>query len=143
MRRPKIAERAAQSRVSRGSGCGFGTASLRARVLYAPVLALALVWPAAAAAAPSVTEFTGGVTPGLSADAGPGEIAAGPDGNLGFAENVNPGRVARITPAGAVTEFTGGVTPGFTANAGPQAIAAGPDGNLWFTELNGPGRVAR
>jgi sugar lactone lactonase YvrE len=119
------------------------TASLRGRVLCALMLALACVWPAAAAAAPSVTEFTGGVTAGFSANGQPFGIAAGPDGNLWFTEENSPGRVARITPAGVVTEFTGGVTAGFSANGQPIGIAAGPDGNLWFTELNNPGRVAR
>ena len=39
-------------------------------------------------------------------------IALGPDGNLWMAEARAPGRIAKVTPAGAVTEFTGGVTPG-------------------------------
>jgi sugar lactone lactonase YvrE len=117
--------------------------SLPGRALCAPILALALVWPAAAAAAPAVNEFTGGVTAGFSAGGTPDGIAAGPDGNLWFTERTNPGRVARITPAGVVTEFTGGVTPGFTVNGQPRGIAAGPDGNLWFAERNSPGRVAR
>ena len=72
-----------------------------------------------------VTEFTGGVTPGFSANSRPGPIAAGPDGNLWFTEENNPGAVARITPGGVVTEFTGGLTPGFAANSRPLGITAG------------------
>jgi streptogramin lyase len=111
----------------------------------APCVALtaALAWPGAAAAEPTVTEFTGGIAPGFSAGGGPSGIVQGPDNNLWFTQFNSPGRVARITPAGVVTEFTGGVTPGFTANAIPARIVTGPDGNLWFTERQDPGGVAR
>jgi hypothetical protein len=128
---------------SRMEGRRLGAAALCGRGLCALVVALALVWPAAAAGAPTVTEFTGGVTPGFSANGSPDSIAAGPDGNVWFTEFNSPGRVGRITPAGAVTEFTGGVTPGFSANGFPVGIAAGPDGALWFTERTNPGRVGR
>ena len=60
--------------------------------------------------------------------AGPGGIAAGPDGNLWFTEG-NGNQIGRITTAGVITEF-----PIPTANSDPYGIAAGPDGNLWFTE---------
>jgi streptogramin lyase len=66
-----------------------------------------------------VTEFT------LSANAGPGSITAGPDGNLWFTASFG---IGRITPDGIVTEFSAGISGGVTS------IAAGPDGNLWFTE---------
>jgi hypothetical protein len=56
-----------------------------------------------------------------------------------FTEIANPGRIGRITPAGAITEFW----TGLTANSAPNQIVAGPDGNLWFTELNNPGRIGR
>jgi virginiamycin B lyase len=105
--------------------------------------AAALAWPGAAAAEPTVTEFTGGTTPGLSSGGGPTGMVQGPDGNLWFTQFNSPGRVARITPGGAVTEFTGGMTPGFSVNTIPARIAAGPDGNLWFTERQDPGGVAR
>jgi streptogramin lyase len=58
----------------------------------------------------------------------PWGIAAGPDGNLWFTENLG-NKIGRITPAGAITEFA---IP--TSSSRPWRIAAGPDGNLWFTE---------
>jgi streptogramin lyase len=86
----------------------------------------------------TVTEFTGGVTSGFTADRSPNQITLGPDGNIWFTEgpsNIsNPGAVARLNPDGTVTEFTGGVTSGFSAGASPESITTGPDGNLWFTE---------
>jgi streptogramin lyase len=58
----------------------------------------------------------------------PAGIAAGPDGNVWFAENAGSGGIGRITPAGTITEFSSGIS-------GPaEGIALGPDGNLWFTE---------
>ena len=80
-------------------------------------LAAMLAWPGAAAAAPTVTEFTGGTTPGFSSGGGPDGIVQGPDGNLWFTQFNSPGRVARITPAGVVTQFTGGVTRSGCAHA--------------------------
>lgn len=102
---------------------------------------LACAWPAAAAAAPTVTEYTGGVTPGFTTTSGPAHITVGPDGNIWFTESKSPGRVARITPTGQVTEFTGAITPG----SGPNGIAArgSVDGNIWFIETQDPGRVVR
>jgi streptogramin lyase len=82
------------------------------------------VWPASAGAV-AITEFSDGLTP----NATPTSIVAGPDGNLWFTE-FRAGRIGRITPAGTITEFSTGIT----ANAGPADIVAGPDGNLWFTE---------
>ncbi|MFI5454720.1 MAG: hypothetical protein ACHRXM_04655 [Isosphaerales bacterium] len=74
----------------------------------------------------SITEF-----PVPTANAGPYEIVAGPDGNLWFTEFGN-GYIGMINPTThAITQFptsTAG-TPG-----GPLGITAGPDGNLWFTE---------
>jgi streptogramin lyase len=66
---------------------------------------------------------------GMSAGAGPNDIAAGPDGNLWFTES-NINRIGRITPGGIVIEFSAGIT------SSPNGITAGPDGNLWFTESN-------
>jgi streptogramin lyase len=63
------------------------------------------------------------------------DIAAGPDGNLWFTENVPfPGdggviAVGRITPRGKVTRFRAGLS----RKTEPLDIVAGPDGNLWFT----------
>jgi streptogramin lyase len=79
-----------------------------------------------------VTEFTGGLTP----NSGPNRIAAGPDGNLWFTQNI--GGIGRITPTGAITEFA---IP--STNSRPVGIAAGPDANLWFTQNTDPGGIAR
>ena len=78
------------------------------------------------------TEFTVGLTP----NSGPNRIAAGPDGNLWFTQNI--GRIGRITPTGVISEFT---IP--SPNSGPVGITAGPDGNVWFTEVENPGRMGR
>ena len=60
----------------------------------------------------------------------PGDITAGPDGNLWFTGNDS---IVRMTTSGAVTVFTG---PDIT---GPFAISSGPDGALWFTNYSSPG----
>ena len=61
-----------------------------------------------------------------------GGIAAGPEGNLWFTQNL-PVRgglaIGRITPAGKVTRFK----QGLSARTQPLEITAGPDGNMWFT----------
>jgi streptogramin lyase len=64
-------------------------------------------------------------------------IAAGPDGNLWFTENL-ANKLAKITPAGVVTELA--CIP--TASSGPTSITVGSDGRLWFTET-GAGKIAR
>jgi streptogramin lyase len=59
----------------------------------------------------------------------PKSIAAGPDGNVWFANYLGYS-VGRMTPQGVFTNFP---TPtGVSTDVG---IALGPDGNLWFTEL--------
>ena len=75
-----------------------------------------------------VTEYSDGMTAGSS----PRGIAAGPDGNMWFAE-IGGNRIGKITPSGVVTEYSAGISPG----SQPYGIAAGPDGNMWFTEING------
>ena len=67
-----------------------------------------------------MTEFSAGIT-GTQLYA----IAAGPDGNLWFAER-GSARIARITSTGQVTEFSAGITP----SSQPLGIVAGPDGNV-------------
>ena len=64
---------------------------------------------------------------------------AGPDGNLWFTLNADPGGIGRITPEGDVMEFSDDLT----MNSSPLGIAAGPDGALWFTESAAPGRIGR
>jgi streptogramin lyase len=70
---------------------------------------------------------------GITGTARPQEIAAGPDGNLWFTENVT-GRVARITPDGSIHEYG-------PAGSLPDGIAAGPDGNMWFHQEHAIGRI--
>jgi streptogramin lyase len=59
----------------------------------------------------------------------PQGIAAGPDGNMWFAES-NPKRpsIGRIDTSGRIKRFR------LPAKRYPRSIVAGPDGNLWFTE---------
>jgi virginiamycin B lyase len=70
-------------------------------------------------------------------------ITAGPDGALWFTEaghgvaSANdPGKIGRITTAGAISEFP------IPVGSGPFGITAGPDGALWFTVINAD-RVGR
>ena len=79
----------------------------------------------------TITEFT---LP--TANANPGWITAGPDGNLWFTVGYVNGQptniIGMISPTThAITEFS---TP--TANSAPGAITVGPDGNLWFNEFS-------
>ena len=83
----------------------------------------------------TITEFTSG----LSGADEPADIVTGPDGNLWFTLNADPGGIGRITPAGDVMEFSDDLT----MNSRPLGIAAGPDGALWFTESAAPGRIGR
>jgi streptogramin lyase len=83
-----------------------------------------LVAPSSALGA-AATEFSSGISPGAFLQG----TAAGPDGNVWFAE-IQGNRIGRITPTGQVTEFSGGLNE-------PIGITAGPDGNLWFTQFNG------
>ena len=91
----------------------------------AAVAAVMAMAPAGASAAPTVTEFSTGISEG----AAPRHIAAGPDGRLWFTES-GTDHVGAITTAGTVTEYSEGITPG----ANLEGITAGPDGNLWFAE---------
>ena len=63
-------------------------------------------------------------------------IAAGPDGNLWFAETVGR-KIGRIGTNGAIAEFA------IPSGGNPNYIAAGADGNLWFTDgtFNSIGKV--
>jgi streptogramin lyase len=108
-----------------------------ARIIAAVAVALVVsLWGALPVGAGDpvgqVTEFTAGLT----LNSGPNRIAAGPDGNLWFTQNV--GGIGRITPTGDITEFA---IP--SPNSGPVEIAAGPDANLWFTQNTDPGRIAK
>jgi streptogramin lyase len=109
------------------------------RFFTAGFLALATcVGVAGAAPLGSVTEFSDGLNQNaLFATA----IAAGPDGNIWFADKGSPGvpaAVGLIDPAtGAIDRFSvpeHGGNPGSFPNSG---LVAGPDGNVWFTD-SGP-----
>ena len=97
------------------------------------ILFASIAFACGTACAQVVTEFTFGI----SADASPTRITAGPDGNLWFTE-ANADRIGRITTLGVVTEFSAGITIG----AQPHGITTGPDGNLWFVEF-GIDRIGR
>ncbi len=131
---------------------GSSRGRLRLSVLVCVLAAAATLGAAGAAqAAPTVTEFTDGITQYMDPFYGPTYpgtlgITAGPDGNVWFTEPF-AGRVGRITPSGTITEFSEGISPytneyGITQTPGPQGIASGPDGNVWFTEQRAD-RVAR
>ena len=94
-------------------------------------LALLVALAARSGSSQTITEF-----PIPTPASGSHSIAAGPDGNVWFAE-FDGNRIGRITPAGVVTEF-----PLPTPASFPASIARGPDGNLWFTE-NGTNRIGR
>ena len=61
----------------------------------------------------------------IPSGAGPAGIAAGPDGNLWFADGQ---AIGKVTPGGTFTEYP---IPSINYAA---HVATGPDGNLWFTE---------
>src|ERR1700694_2026025 len=91
-------------------------------IAIAAMAATAIVFtPLAARAAPLIAE-----SPTPTAGSTPQGIAAGPDGNLWFAESGGGSRIGRITTAGTITEFTG-------LTGAPFWIASGP-GGLWGTE---------
>jgi hypothetical protein len=60
-----------------------------------------------------------------------GDITAGPDGALWFAET-GSGKIGRITTGGTITEFP------FFAPSTPNNITTGPNGGLWFTTSAAP-----
>ena len=105
--------------------CGVVKRALMPSVTLGLIVAAMGALPGVATAAGQViTEFT---LP--NAGSVPNGIAAGPDGNVWFAE-FSGNRIGRITPAGVITEF-----PVPTPNSQPNGIIAGPDKNLWFTEI--------
>lgn len=71
-----------------------------------------------------ISEFTAG----LRAGSNPLGIAAGPGGDVWFADSA--GAIGRVTPQGRITEFSKGLYPA----SSPVGIAAGADGDVWFTD---------
>ena len=66
-------------------------------------------------------------------------IAAGPDGNLWFADGGSIPAIGLITTTGQITGFSAGLNAG----SEPVGIAAGVDGNLWFTDDGGTPAIGR
>ena len=110
---------------------GMARTGKSASLLLLVLVAFAV--PATASAAPAITEHSSGlsVNPLLNG------IAAGPDGNLWFAEGQGSGKIGRIGTDGTITEFSAGLS------RPPESMAAGPDGNLWFTAQIGGDRIGR
>jgi virginiamycin B lyase len=106
----------------------------------------------AAVATPTVTELTGGVTPGFSRDTDPDGIVLGPDGHIWFTEfcgdggcsfdELGPGGIGRVNEGGSVTELIGGKAPGFNARSGPDGITSA-GGRVWVGECSTPGRLGQ
>lgn len=97
----------------------------------APATAALLAWLTLGGLAAAEPLGTVAETPVPTAEAEPGNIAAGPDGSLWFTEYKGQ-KIGRITPTGEISELA---IP--TADAHPEGIATGPDGNVWFTERTG------
>lgn len=76
-----------------------------------------------------VTVFTAG----LRKRSSPGEIVAGAEGDLWFADDAYslPPEVGRITPQGTITELPTELRDPL----GLGGLAVGADGNLWFTQV--------
>jgi len=70
-----------------------------------------------------------------TANAEPGGITAGPDGNIWFTEE-HANNIGRITPSGSISEFH------VTGGGNPRGIAPGPNGEVWFT-LPGTNKIGR
>src|SRR4051794_41116909 len=72
----------------------------------------------------------------FNAGSWPRGIAAGPDGNVWFAE-MAAHKIGRITPDGTITEYA---VP--TAGGGPYGVVTGADKMIWFTESTA-GKIGR
>lgn len=75
----------------------------------------------------------------------PGDLVAGPDGNVWFTELTRQGpEIGRMTPTGTETDFPLPMATQPSQDLSPlPAITAGPDGALWFTDAahNAIGRI--
>ncbi len=81
------------------------------------------------AATGDIVQFSDGITSGST----PGDIIAGPDGNLWFLEE-SGNKIGKITPEGRVTEY-----PLPSQIRFPTRITVGSDGNAWFTGIGKTG----
>ena len=117
-------------------------APLRSSVMLALLLLLAGLVGGCATSSPPGPSPTSTPTPGIRgifheyalppSKLAPGDIVAGPDGNLWFSEG---NKIGRIAPSGKISEFS------LAPHASAQRIAAGSDGNLWLTEEDSIGRM--
>jgi streptogramin lyase len=67
---------------------------------------------------------------GLDRRSALGNMVAGADGNLWFADHGRRPAIGRVTAQGQITEFSAGLDP----KSKPGDLAAGPDGNVWFID---------
>jgi virginiamycin B lyase len=110
----------------------------RAKGIAAAAAALSLLFAAPAAANPSITEYSSGI----SGNSQPTGIARGPDGAMWFTE-YTAAKIGRIDVAGGVAENPPAGDRQLAAGSFPIQIVAGSDGDLWFTEAGDPGRIGR
>jgi streptogramin lyase len=109
-----------------------GRASLHgSRLVFCALLTATLLAACAqsALAAPvgQIAEFNS--SNGLNAGSFPRGIAAGPDGNLWFADDGATKAIGRINPStGHIDEFN------LPAGSKPYSVAFGADRNMWFTD---------
>jgi streptogramin lyase len=92
------------------------------------------VLPAAAAEARGRVEPVAGLVDRAES------IVAGPDGAMWASSRANPGRIARISTAGAVVYAAAGGLGGLPANRHPSRLAT-HDGALWFALDDGFARL--
>jgi streptogramin lyase len=103
--------------------------------LLLPLVGLLAALPATAAAQGRVEPI-----PGLGAEAD--AIVAGADGAMWASLPADPGRIARITTAGAVTYVGVGGLGGFPADRAPSGVTS-TSGAVWFRLSGGADTFAR
>lgn len=96
------------------------------------------LWFTISGSAPAIGRITvSGMTAlyrqGLSADADPGPIVPGWDGNLWLIDGGPTPAIVRVAPTGAIAEFA--------VPEQPSSLTPGPDGNLWFALAGEPPRA--
>jgi virginiamycin B lyase len=76
---------------------------------------------------------------GLDRRSALGNMVAGADGNLWFADHGKRPAIGRVTFQGQITEFRAGLDP----QSRPSDLVAGPDGNLWFIDAGRTPAIGR
>src|SRR5947209_1823702 len=134
-----IESRAAVFFVVRGKSLGVGRVAAWLAVGCAVVVGMLAEAQRAGALTPTISEFSTGLNAGSSLSFG---IAAGPDGDVWFADQGTTKAVGRIDPAmQKIDEFDH--TDGLNGGSEPAAIAAGSDGNLWFADQGATKAIGR